>query len=111
MTAEMLNERAEPLIRTLRDARPATPIVLVEDRTYAGSIFRPIQHERNTTSRAAFRAIHDKLLAAGVPGLHYVPGADLLGDDDEATVDSSHPTDLGFMRQAAVLEPVLRKLL
>ena len=45
--------------------------------------------------------------------LHYLPGADLLGDDGEATVDSSHPNDLGFMRQAEahakVLAPLLKK--
>jgi len=39
-----------------------------------------------------------------------VPGEYLLGDDGEATVDSSHPTDLGFARMADALEPVLRPL-
>jgi hypothetical protein len=37
----------------------------------------------------------------------------LLGDDNEGTVDSSHPTDLGFLRQAdafiQVLMPTLRR--
>ena len=47
----------------------------------------------------------------GVASLHYQPGEDLLGDDGEAAVDGSHPTDLGFMRQAAIFEPVLRPLL
>ena len=37
--------------------------------------------------------------------------AALLGDDGDATVDSSHPTDLGFMRHADVFEPVLRSAL
>jgi len=32
----------------------------------------------------------------------------LLGTDNEGTVDSSHPTDLGFWRQADAMEPVLR---
>ena len=41
----------------------------------------------------------------------YVPGDGLLGDDGEAAVDASHPTDLGFVRQADALEPVLRKAL
>jgi hypothetical protein len=38
-------------------------------------------------------------------------GADLLGDDNEGTVDSSHPTDLGFVRQADAFEKALRPLL
>ena len=43
--------------------------------------------------------------------LYYLEGSHLLGDDGEGTVDGSHPTDLGFARQAAafakVLEPIL----
>jgi lysophospholipase L1-like esterase len=41
--------------------------------------------------------------------LHYVPGESLLGEDGEATVDGTHPTDVGFLRIADALEPVLRK--
>ena len=44
-------------------------------------------------------------------GLHYVDGDGLFGDDGEGTVDGSHPTDLGFERQADALEPVLRAAL
>ena len=39
------------------------------------------------------------------------PGEPLMGDDGEATVDSSHPTDLGFLRQAQVMLPTLKPLL
>ena len=44
-------------------------------------------------------------------GLFYVKGDPLLGDDAEASTDGSHPSDLGFVRQADVLEPVLRAAL
>mgnify|MGYP003725804593 CR=1 FL=1 len=43
--------------------------------------------------------------------LLYLEGENQLGDDGEATVDSSHPTDLGFMRMADAFEPVLRQAL
>ena len=36
--------------------------------------------------------------------------ANLLGDDGEGAVDSSHPNDLGFMRQAnATVLGLIRK--
>ena len=35
----------------------------------------------------------------------------VLGDDAEGATDGSHPNDLGFMRQAAVFEPILREAL
>ncbi len=111
MEAPMIDERAEPFIRFLREARPNTPIVLIEDRTYGNSWIRPYCADRNRDSRKAFRAIYERLVNEGMTGLHYIEGAPLLGDDDEATVDSSHPNDLGFARMADALEPVLRPLI
>ena len=111
MDADAVAERAEPLVRILRQAHPQTPIVLVEDRTYSNAPFLPDRRQRNDTSRAAFRAVYERLLASGVAGLSYVEGETLLGDDGEGTVDSSHPNDLGFWRQADAMEPVLRRVL
>ena len=68
-----------------------------------------MQHHK--TSRAALRAAFDKLTAAGTKNLHYLTGDDLLGDDTEGTVDSSHPTDLGFLRQAEAFKKSLVPLL
>ena len=114
MDAKEVTERVEPFVRKLRAAHPATPIVLVEDRSYADSFLVASKRERNDSSRAALKAAYDRLRQAGVKELHYLKGANLLGDDGEGTVDSSHPNDLGFMRQAeahaTVLGPILRKL-
>lgn len=111
MAGPAVKERAEPLVRQLRKARPETPIVLVEDRTYTNSSFLPSRREHHAANRAALRAAYDRLVAAGVKGLVYVPGENLLGDDGEACVDGSHPSDLGMFRMADVLEPVLKPLL
>jgi lysophospholipase L1-like esterase len=110
MQGETVAARTEPLVRQLRAARPKTPIVLVEDRTYTNAVFLPAQRERHAASRAALRSAYEHLKAAGVQGLHYVEGEHLLGDDGEATVDASHPTDLGMFRMADALEPALRPL-
>ena len=83
----------------------------MEDRTYANSFLIPSKQDRNDTSRAAFRAAYERLQKAGIKNLFYLPGDQLLGDDGEATVDSSHPTDLGFMRQSDAFEKALRPLL
>ena len=110
MAAAAVAQRTEPLVRILRKARPTTPIVLVEDRTYCHAWLIESARRRNDTSRAELRKAHDRLVAAGVTHLHYVPGEHLFGDDGEATVDGSHATDLGFVRQADALEPVLKPL-
>ncbi len=109
--AKEVEERTEPLVAALRKAHPTTPIVLVEDRTYSDVEWNATKRKRNDTSRAAYKAAYERMLKAGVTGLTYVEGEQLLREDREDTVDSSHPTDLGFMRHADVLEPILRKVL
>jgi hypothetical protein len=104
-------ERTEPLVQELRRVRPDVPIIMVEDRTYADAPWVPSRWERNVTSRNAYRAAYERLVASGVTGLTYVEGGQLLRDDGEDTVDGSHPTDLGFMRYADILTPIIEKAL
>jgi lysophospholipase L1-like esterase len=111
MDKARIEENAEPFIRRLRGARPVTPIVLVEDRTYTNGWILTERRTRNDESRAAFRKIYEALVGEGMPGLTYVEGETLFGTDDEASMDGSHPSDLGTMRQAEVLEPILRDVL
>ncbi len=112
LEAAAVAQRTEPLVAILRKAHPTTPIVLVEDRSYADSHLITSKRTRNLASRAALKGAFDKL-KAGDANLSYITGEELLGDDFEGTVDSSHPTDLGFMRQAEafmkVMGPVLKK--
>ncbi|MDB4624878.1 SGNH/GDSL hydrolase family protein [Rubripirellula sp.] len=102
--------RAEPLVRQLRDARPETPILLVEDRTYANAGFVRGATQRHTDSRRALRAAYDRLVADGFKRLGYIEGETLLGNDREDTTDGSHPSDLGFYRHANAMESELRRL-
>lgn len=108
---KLVAERTEPLVRKLREARPKTPILLVEDRSYSDSFLVASKRERNDYSRHALHSAHARLRGEGVEGLFYLDGDFLLGADNEGTVDSSHPTDLGFFRQADAFEQILRPIL
>lgn len=111
MSAAEVTERVEPFVEVLRKAHPETPILIVEDRTYTDSFLVVAKRQRNSDSRAALRAAFKRLTSTGTKHLAYLPGEDLLGDDGEGTVDSSHPTDLGFVRQADAFEKALLPLL
>jgi len=113
MNAAQVKERVEPFVRTLRKARPETPILLVEDRNYSNARFVSQQRRRNAASQAELKQAFARLKEAGTGNLHYLPATKLLGDDidNEATVDGSHPTDLGFMRQAKAFREVLTEVL
>ena len=110
MNEPWILERIPTMVRTLRAAHPDTPIVLMEHVGFQQPGFVRGVHHWQTRFNAALRKVHKTLRAAGVEGLHYVPTEGLLGGDGEATVDGIHATDVGFLRIARRLEPLLRPL-
>jgi len=111
MDAAGVQERVVPFVKKLRAAHPATPIVLVEDRVYANAFLTPKRAAGHRANHAALQAAYQELRRDGVRNLHYIKGDALLGDDSEATVDGSHPNELGFARQAEAFAIVLKPLL
>jgi len=97
---EKIGELTEPFVRIIRNSRPETRILLVEDT-------RPGDAKANGLLRAAYR----RLVLAGDRNVFLLKGEGLIGDDGEATVDGRHPTDLGFMRMARGFMPALSVLL
>ena len=95
----------------LRKAKPGTPILLVEDRTFPNAVVLPDRMNAHQKRRAALKDAYRRLVASGVKNLHYLKGDDLLGKDGDATVDGSHPSDLGMVRYADAYEKALRPLL
>ncbi len=111
MGAPLVTERTVPGVKQLRAAHPNTPILLVEDRNIQTGFLVEGRRKANEANHAALREAFATLQAEKVPYVYYLEGANLLGDDGEGTVDGSHPTDLGFTRQAAEFERVLRPIL
>lgn len=101
MTTDMVRERVRPFVHILREARPATPILLVEN---------PLGVPDNPGNHALREAFVD-LLNEGVDRLYYLPGESQLAGAENGTVDGVHPTDLGFHRMAAAYEPILAAIL
>jgi hypothetical protein len=106
-----VRQKCPVLVKLLRAARPQTPIILVEDRPFTNAWIRPERQKFHADNHAALRESYEALKKEGVAGLYYIPGDLLLGDDAEGATDGSHPSDLGFVRQADVFEPVLRQAL
>lgn len=109
-TAEV-SERVGPFVKTLRAAHPDTPIVFVENVTYTDTGFLESRRQKVAESNAALEAIALAMQKAGDQKVFYVPAFSLLGGDGEDTVDGTHPTDLGFLRMAKGVTPVVRRAL
>lgn len=110
-TGAEVAERTPKLIEIIRKKRPATPIILVENLVYPDAMFEQIKGQKYRDKNETLRRVYRDLIRSNYKNIYYVPGENLIGADGEATVDGVHPTDLGFMRIADALEPVLKKAL
>ncbi len=108
---DLLRERLPRFIDILRAAHPRVPILVMSRIRYASEC---IQENAARKAEVLLEIVRDTVTALREQGdrhLHFLDMTNALGRDfDECTVDGGHPTDLGFMRMAAAVEPVLRGL-
>lgn len=95
----------------LRKLKPDAPVLLVESLSYPRMQTDPKMRARVEAHRAALREIYDRAIQSGDKNIVYLPGDALLQGDTDATVDGTHPTDLGFAHQADAFEKALMPLL
>ena len=99
-------------IDIIRSKNKDVPILVISKIRYAREINSPKTME-GLVNRAAWQKqlVADKK-KAGDKNVYFLDGGTLLGEHaEECTVDGVHPTDLGFMRMAKGIEPVLREIL
>ena len=112
MNPQQVTERTVPGVKLLREAHPDTPILLVEDRNMQTGFLVEARRKANEANHAALREAF-AALQSGKSGSGLLSGRRAIcwATTARATVDGSHPTDLGFTRQAAEFERVLRPVL
>lgn len=106
---EQIRDRSHYFIKYIGEHQPNTPIVLVE------TVFRQngrFDQQVGTTVRRQNEEIkktYERLKQEGVKNIFYIESDKLIGNDHEATIDGIHLTDLGFMRIADAILPVIKK--
>ena len=108
MDAALVIERAEAFLRLLLETHPEVPIVTVEGREHTNAWIKPELQAGHAAARAEWHKVHNALADAGWH-LHTVSCDGLFGNDHEGSPDGSHPTDLGNMRMAEKLIPIVRE--
>lgn len=106
-----ITERTAYLVNKIRSLHPKAPIVMIQSAIREISYFDQTWTKRMKEQNDNFKIEFEKLQKNGVKDLYFIPGADLLGQDHEGTVDGTHPNDLGFDRMLMVIRPVLNKLI
>lgn len=99
-----------PFVEILEKAHPGIPILFVEDVRFPHCRFdKRIAKEVNDLN-VRVKEVYDQL-AARYPNLYFLSSVDMVGHDHEAFVDAIHFTDLGFIRYADLLEPILIEII
>ncbi len=105
--AEYLEKTHEPFFRIIRKAQPELPVVMMSMPDFDRD---PV---KNAVRREIVRRTYENAVAAGDRNVYFIDGETFFGADDRelCTVDDCHPNDLGFLRMADVVTPVLRGIL
>lgn len=111
MSPDVVDERIRYLLKLLRGKHPSTPVVLVEQAPSQSALTRNSDSQPAALKNHCLRAVYEDAADEWNGLLYYVRGDALFGDDGEATVDGVHATDLGFVRMADVLTPVVEAAL
>lgn len=108
-TVEQMRERADEFYSIIRRKHPDTPILFIEDPIFTHSPFDTRIAKEVKDKNETLNAIFQSLKQRGEKNIYFLSSRDIIGHDGEATVDGIHFTDLGFMRYAEVLYPILKK--
>lgn len=106
-TPQALQATHAPLFRTVREAQPELPILMLS----RPNVFR--DPEDAARRREVIRATYEAAVASGDENVWFVDGEQLLAGPcpSNCTVDGIHPNDAGFQRIVQAVQPVLAELL
>ncbi len=111
MNEQLVKERLEIFLTTLLKKDKNVPVLMVDNIEYQDSHIAIDRYERQTSTNGAMHKIVKNLMKSHQNLFLFNKSKKLLGNDGEGTVDGVHPTDLGFMRIANALCPVIEGIL
>ncbi len=107
VTEEYLEKTHLPLYRTVREANPDLPILILSEPEIV------LHPARMAPRLEIIRKTYLTAKAEGDEKVWFLPGDKIYEGVhwDTCTVDGCHPNDLGFFRMAEAMEPYLREML
>ena len=95
----------EPFFKTIREAHPTLPIIIMPRPKIKLS-------DMEKKRRSIIMKTYENAKAAGDENVYFIDGCELMAlAGDEGTVDGTHPTDLGFFSMAKRMIEVLSKII
>lgn len=111
-TVDSYRETLPVFMRILKDAKPDVPLFVISNLKKSYHYFKE-DLGQDPGKIDVYKVISLDTIAQlekeGYHDLHFIDGETICGEDfEEGTVDTSHPTDLGFYFMAKSLYPILK---
>lgn len=108
-SAEQMKERMEAFYHIIRSKHPATPVIFIEDPIFTHTLYderiaKEVQRKNDT-----LKEIFNRLKKENEKNIIFISSKNMLGEDGEATIDGIHFTDLGMMRYADLVCPIIKE--
>lgn len=108
-SVEQMKERMETIYHIIRSKHPDTPIIFIEDPIFTHTFYderiaKEVQRKNDT-----LKEIFNRLKKKNEKNIILISSKNMLGEDGEATIDGIHFTDLGMMRYADLVCPIIKK--
>lgn len=107
---EEIKSRIIESVKTLRQKRPTTPILLVEHAGYTDGSLNATRRKLYTDANELLRQAFAQLKTEGINQIYVLPKTAINLDMDDM-VDGTHPTDLGMQHYADAYEKSIRTIL
>lgn len=106
-----MKEKYARFVEIIRERKPNVPILMVETILFPHMYFDQSVYSILQEKNELLKTIYLNQRKKKDKHIHYQSAEKLIGTDFEATVDGIHLTDLGFLRMAQGLAPVVKKLI
>lgn len=104
----MCRDLTYDFVKTLRDAHPGVPVIMVEGQIYPYARYNSYYANYLPKKNEEFRKNFDRLYAENPNNLFLVTADQLDAAMEEGTVEGVHMTDVGFAEYAKILTPLLQ---
>jgi len=108
-SVEQMKERMETFYRIIRTKHPDTPIIFIEDPIFTHTLYDERIAKEVRRKNDTLREIFNRLKKKNEKNIILISSKNMLGEDGEATIDGIHFTDLGMMRYADLVCPIIKK--
>ena len=103
---ETLKATHEPFFKRIREKNPELPIVMMSKPL---AVYR----EEDRIRRDIIKETYNNAVNSGDKNVYFIDGETYYGDNERqlCSIDVWHPNDIGFLRMADVIEPVIKGIL